>query len=290
MESCYGEGNHIDNIEDIIGKHDTILLYGAEPQYKIRDVSRSMSRILINSNTDASQKINDAINEIENTKKLNKKSVLEKIFVRKNGLLQSYKNIIHHMDKMSVDLQLQQAQIIKENKLLEEMESILNNCYDELGWYITNGEKIKIQVKNDNTVDGYWKERFNKRLQELRTSHTLLLQMQAQIQLLRKNNDQLVEQIVFVISGTIPIWRTQINMLMGLENSAYNNKINDKVVKMIEQSVKSKNKELKKKINNIDADQVEIVNSKLTKVLEELSLIEKKDRDIKNEVNNCLVL
>lgn len=288
MENCYESVKFIENANEIIGKQDAILLYGIEPQHKIRDISRAISRIMLNSNADTGQKIDSIIQEIEKTKMLNKKSIFEKLFDKKKNLIQSYKTIISYMDKVTVDLQLQQARTIKETRLLEEMEKELSVCYSELSTFISEGQKIEIQADNDNSVGEYWKERFKKRLEELGTSHTLLLQMQAQIQLLRKNNDQLVDQISFAISGTIPIWRTQINMLIGIEKSTYNDIVNEKVMQVTEQSVKEKSRDLKKKIKSIDVEQVDKVNSKLTSVLEKLISLETNDTDIKTRLNNCL--
>ena len=122
----------------------------------------------------------------------------------------------------------------------------LNNLYDhnrhyfkELSMYILAGKKrleelrrthleelrIAAQNSSDHQSAMSYKdfadacERFEKKLHDLMLSRTVAMQMASQIRLLQGNDSLLIEKIQSTIVNTIPLWKSQMVIALGLANS-----------------------------------------------------------------------
>ena len=111
------------------------------------------------------------------------------------------------------------------------------------------------------------------------------MQSKAQINLMLENNTQLVDRIVEAVSTTIPIWRNQITLLLGVEKVNQNIEIEQRMVKAAEGYI---SKQKKSKSKELDIDELLMVNKSLKNALDELDRIEKRDGDIRLELNKSL--
>ncbi len=103
--------------------------------------------------------------------------------------------------------------IIAGEKKLEELNNVV---LPELQKKAESGEQADIQKVNDmvNVIN-----RFEKRIYDLKTTRIISLQMAPQIRLIQNNDSELVEKIQSSLINTIPLWKNQIVIALGLANS-----------------------------------------------------------------------
>jgi len=286
--------------ELVVGNHDSLVLFGSDAQQKLREVSKSLSSLLLNDNGDLEYLIHDIIVEIDNFQK----NLIEKprfIFLksensRRDAFIKKYNEILVYIDKIELLLKLQEVQIIKDSKLLEKIHELILDSSEKLEKAIAYGKDILLhredRVLESDSLDD-WYVRLTRRLEDLEISHTVAIQNQAQLKLMLENNAQLIDKIISTISGTIPIWRNQVTMLLGIEKINRNIEIQDKVSKItqayINQGKKKLNKNSSKIIREIDIDKLLAANDKLKKTINDLYVVEKNDSSIRLELNNLLM-
>ena len=78
------------------------------------------------------------------------------------------------------------------------------------------GEQIDVQKVQDmeSTIN-----RFEKKLYDLKTTRIISIQMAPQIRLLQNNDAELVEKIQSSITNTIPLWKNQMVLALGINNA-----------------------------------------------------------------------
>ena len=103
--------------------------------------------------------------------------------------------------------------IIAGEKKLEELNNVV---LPELQKKAESGEQADVQKVNDmvNIIN-----RFEKRIYDLKTTRIISLQMAPQIRLIQNNDSELVEKIQSSLINTIPLWKNQIVIALGLANS-----------------------------------------------------------------------
>ena len=79
-----------------------------------------------------------------------------------------------------------------------------------------SGEQLDVQKVNDmeNLIN-----RFEKKIYDLKTTRIISIQMAPQIRLLQNNEAELVEKIQSSITNTIPLWKNQIVLALGINNA-----------------------------------------------------------------------
>lgn len=295
------DANEVEKIisgELIVGNHESIIVLGSEAQGQLRSFSKAISEILLNDNGDLEYLIHDIVKEIDGFQiKSNSQNKLAALFGSKRKrdlLIKQYNLVLVYIDKMTISLQLQEAQLIKDSAILSHMQKLIEPSIVDIEKSIGKGEEIikKRYVTNiDNQFDD-WYGRLERRLDDLRISHTVLLQCQTQLDLMLENNRKLVDKILSALSSTIPIWRNQITLLLGIEKMNRNIEIQEKVQKITEQYINSNSKRIhkSKKQNEVDIEKLRKANYELEKCLNELADIEKNDSEIRLEMRNKLVL
>ena len=79
-----------------------------------------------------------------------------------------------------------------------------------------SGEQLDAQKVQDmeNTIN-----RFEKKIYDLKTTRIISIQMAPQIRLLQNNDSELVEKIQSSITNTIPLWKNQMVLALGINNA-----------------------------------------------------------------------
>jgi len=103
--------------------------------------------------------------------------------------------------------------IAGERKLKEAREVILPELKKKAE---ETGEQLDIQKVNDmeNMIN-----RFEKKIYDLKTTRIISIQMAPQIRLLQNNEAELVEKIQSSITNTIPLWKNQMVLALGISNA-----------------------------------------------------------------------
>lgn len=293
------EGNEIEVLEKnqlIVGNDDSILLFGCEAQQQLREFSKAISNQLLNSNGDLEYLIHDLLKEIDDFQV----SIEKKVGIfsgsnekKRERLIKKYNDVLVYMDKMELALKLQEAQLIKDSKLFEELSRCIDETLSSLQTAISYGNDVVNQKPKGPISDDIkeWYERLSKRLEDLGISHTVALQTKAQMKLMLGNDAQLIDKIMGAVSGTIPIWRNQITFLLGIEKMNRNLEIQTKVAEITQKYItKEKNIGRKKRVDYTElcVEKLMNTNETLKKAIDDLDSIEKKDGGIRLELSGSL--
>lgn len=293
------EGNEIEVLEKnqlIVGNDDSILLFGCEAQQQLREFSKAISNQLLNSNGDLEYLIHDLLKEIDDFQV----SIEKKVGIfsgsnekKRERLIKKYNDVLVYMDKMELALKLQEAQLIKDSKLFEELSRCIDETLSSLQTAISYGNDVVNQKPKGPISDDIkeWYERLSKRLEDLGISHTVALQTKAQMKLMLGNDAQLIDKIMGAVSGTIPIWRNQITILLGIEKMNRNLEIQTKVAEITQKYItKEKNVGRKKRREStgLCIEKLIQTNKTLKNALDDIDSVEKKDGDIRLELSSSL--
>lgn len=280
----------------IVGNDDSILLFGCEAQQQLREFSKAISNQLLNSNGDLEYLIYDILNEIDDFQF----SIEKKVGIfpvsnekKRERLIKKYNDVLVYMDKMELALKLQEAQLIKDSKLFEELSRCIDETLSSLQTTISYGNDVVNQKPKGPISDDIkeWYERLPKRIEDLGISHTAALQTKAHMKLMLGNNAQLIDKIMGTVSGTIPIWRNQITLLLGIEKMNRNLEIQTKVAEITQKYItKEKNIGRKKRVDSTElcVEKLMNTNETLKKALDDLDSMEKKDGGIRLELSGSL--
>lgn len=156
-----------------------------------------------------------------------------------NKFITNYSSVENNIDKIIGSLEAHQRNLLKDINVLDTMYSNNYEYFKELSLYIIAGEE-KLQSFRNNDIPTQRKiaeetgdqmeaqklndmvsqaERFEKKLHDLKMSRTISIQMAPQIRLIQNNNTVLVEKIQSSIVNSIPLWKNQIVIALGIANS-----------------------------------------------------------------------
>jgi uncharacterized protein YaaN involved in tellurite resistance len=276
----------------IVGNHDSITLFGIRPQNSMRDYSRKVASMLLGESLDTDMAIGDVIAEIQRFEMCSRSpiiSFLRKMQYRKD-IVKEYHKMVAYIDNMVLYFKLQQAQLTKEIKLLEKLASTISSCSIEIEQCIEVGTDIlrsrpphlstnPAQIQMDDDI---WFDRLQRRIEDLKISHTASLQTQAQIKLIRNNNFVMLDKIAGAISNTFPIWQNQMALMLGLELLAKKSKTQDSIVDISNKDRKAflDDKDSGKTIN---LEQIRALNQSLGNVLTEMVQLEQANLTLRND-------
>ena len=278
----------------IVGNHDSITLFGIHPQNSMREHSRKVAEMLLKESADIDMAIGEVIEEIRYFEMHSRNpvtSLLRKLNYSKD-IIKEYHKILAYIENMVLYFKLQQAQLTKEVKLLEKMSASISLCSVELERYIGIGtDTLRNRLEHDgnnptliNTDEDIWYDRLKRRIDDLKISHTVSLQTQAQINLLRNNDFVMLDKIAGVISNTFPIWQNQMALMLGLElletRIEHQGSINGTNGK---HSRSFDSQPLRNHQKTIDLQQILELNQSLGHVLTEMVQLEQNDETLRKE-------
>ncbi|MEG0777936.1 MAG: toxic anion resistance protein [Oscillospiraceae bacterium] len=283
----------------VVGNHDSITLLGTTSQIKLRDYSRSVSKLLLSDNDELDAAIEDVVSAIEKFEVHTQKKQHKEI-------IREYSKILAYIEQVCLFFQLQQAQLLKEIKLLEKLSITVAENIASLGECIKAGKAVlgnrpisnkesishcqQSFVAADTEQDDMWYLRLGRRIDDLCISHTLALQNQAQIKILYNNNLLLLDRISTVISNTFPIWNSQMTMILGVDRLEQRINAQNQVFKNIQEHSQNENLHSSRSRNKqqLDFDGIIALNHKLRDVLKETASLEQQDMTIRKNIQEAL--
>ena len=150
-----------------------------------------------------------------------------------------YSKVETNVDKIVRQLEQHQVTLMKDVAMLDQMYELNLKYYKELTMYILAGKKKLAQVRSEDLPKLKAKaeasgaqedaqayndmvqmcERFEKKLHDLELTRMISIQMGPQTRLLQNNDTLMVEKIQSSIVNTIPLWKSQMVLALGLEHS-----------------------------------------------------------------------
>ena len=150
-----------------------------------------------------------------------------------------YSKVEANVDKISRELEQHQVTLLKDVAMLDQMYELNLRYYKELTMYILAGKKkledvranelpaLKAKAEETNAQEDAQRyndtvqmcERFEKKLHDLELTRMISIQMGPQTRLLQNNDTLMVEKIQSSLVNTIPLWKSQMVLALGLEHS-----------------------------------------------------------------------
>ena len=212
-----------------------------------------------------------------------------------------------YVEKIQSMLEAHQVQLLKDIAMLDKMYELNMAYFKELSMYILAGKKKLADVRANELQQAMDKakvsglpedaqaardladqcERFEKKLYDLELTRNISLQMGPQIRLLQNNNTMMAEKIQSTIVNTIPLWKNQMVLALGLAHSqqamqaerAVTNMTNDLLKKNAE-ALKLGTIETAKESQRgvVDIETLQQTNKSLIETLDELNKIQTEGR------------
>lgn len=227
-----------------IGNSQLVLEYGAGVQKKMSDFSDStLSVIRTKDLGEVGDMISNLVVELKGFDASDEDKGILGFFKRgskKTQLMRAnYDKAENNVNSIVKSLENQQVTLMKDISTLDQMYDLNKNYYKEVSMYILAGKKKLADIKNkelpalsekarlsglqedaqnlndlNNQID-----RFEKKLHDLDLSRMISIQTAPQIRMVQNNNILMVEKIQSTIVNTIPLWKNQMVLALGVGHS-----------------------------------------------------------------------
>lgn len=154
-------------------------------------------------------------------------------------IIAKYNKIEKNVDIIENSLEKNKVTLLKDIALFDTMYDKNLEYFKEISLYIIAGERKLEELKNKTLPAAKAKfeethehldaqkiqdlenqiNRFEKKIYDLKTTRIISIQMAPQIRLLQNNDAELVEKIQSSITNTIPLWKNQMVLALGINNS-----------------------------------------------------------------------
>lgn len=238
------ERQQVDTIKDAIDlvNSNAIVQYGSAAQKNIATFSDSvLSTVKSTDPAAAGDLLNDLVKSFEDENDedqgfLASLPVVGSLFKKKEALTQSYTTLAAQIDKIQAGLDSQKMTLMKDIAMFDGLYDKNLEYFKQLQLYIQAGEE-KIQELNLTTIPKLEAQaqvsdnpmavqvvqdfknsvsRFEKKVHDLKISKTIAIQTAPQIRIIQNNDKILVDRIQSAIYNTIPLWKNQMVLALGL--------------------------------------------------------------------------
>ena len=212
-----------------------ILQYGAASQKKLSDFSDSaLSRVRTKDMGETGELITQLIGELKGFLGFFKKKSNEL-----EALKVKYDKADVNVERIKAQLEDHQVTLMKDIAMLDKMYQLNLVYFKELSMYILAGRKKLQQVRENDLAAAEAKakasglpedaqaardladqcDRFEKKLYDLELTRNISIQMGPQIRLIQSNDTMMAEKIQTTIVNTIPLWKNQMVLALGMAHS-----------------------------------------------------------------------
>lgn len=236
-------------VDDFAAKIDItntnqILQYGAGTQKKMADFSdAALENVRTQDLGEVGDLITQVVGELRDFDAAEEEKGFLGFFKKQGSKIENMKNRYAkaevNVQKITTSLQDHQMRLMKDSAVLEKMYAQNLNYYKELTMYILAGKQKLQEVRAGKLKDleakaaasGLPEEaqeakdldskcnRFEKKLHDLELTRTISLQTAPQIRLVQNNDTLMVEKIQTTIVNTIPLWKSQMVLALGIAHS-----------------------------------------------------------------------
>ena len=221
-----------------------ILQYGAGTQKKMADFSdAALENVRTQDLGEVGELITQVVGELRDFDATEEEKGFLGFFKKQGNKIENMKNryakVEVNVQKITTSLQDHQMRLMKDSAVLEKMYAQNLNYYKELTMYILAGKQKLQEVREGKLRDleakaaasGFPEDaqeakdldskcnRFEKKLHDLELTRTISLQTAPQIRLVQNNDTLMVEKIQTTIVNTIPLWKIQMVLALGIAHS-----------------------------------------------------------------------
>lgn len=295
-----------------------IIEYGSDIQKKLSELSGTM---LTNLNSQDIDDIGEVLNttvgylrEIEEEK--GKFTLFKK--AKEMSVREKYREAEKNIDMVSGTLQQHQIQLMKDCAMLDQMYNMNTVYFRDLNVKIAAGKRklddckhielpalekkaIETGLAQDSQAVTDMKnqmDRLEKKIYELELTRTISLQSAPQIRLIQSNQATMAEKIQSTLLNTIPLWKNQVVLALGMEHTRQavkaEKEINDMTNKLLlknAETLKIASVETMQAANRgfVDVETLDATNKLLIESLDEVARIQAEGRDSRSAAELELV-
>ena len=228
-----------------ITNSDHVLLFGADAQKNIADFSNAALEAVKTQDTgEVGEMLVNLVSELKGFQQDSEEPKgLRKLFSKAEDritrMTARYNKASVNVENIASSLENYQAQLMKDISMFDHLYDQNTDYFRQLTLYIIAGDKKLKQVRETELKELREKaaasgdamdaqkandlaamcDRFEKKLHDLKLTRTVSMQMAPQIRLLQNNDNLLVERIQSTLSNTLPLWKSQMVLALGLHNS-----------------------------------------------------------------------
>ena len=222
-----------------------VMLYGAEAQKKVSTFADSILAEVKNTDAgDVGDSLVKLIGELKTFEtSAEKPKGIRALFTSAQKHIAQvqarFEDVSGNVSSIAGTLETHQVQLLKDVSMFNHLYEMNLSYFKELTMYIIAGEKklaevratdipaLKAQAqKSGDTLDAQKAsdleqaaDRFEKKLHDLKLTRQISLQMAPQIRLLQNNNALLIERIQSTLVNTLPLWKNQMVLAIGMQHS-----------------------------------------------------------------------
>lgn len=289
-----------------------ILQYGAGTQKKMADFSETaLENVKTKDMGEIGELLSGVVHELKDFDEEEEKGFLgffkkgaNKITAMKTKYAKAETNI----NQICKVLENHQVQLLKDVAILDKMYELNLTYFKELTMYIMAGKKKLEEVRNTTLASLLQKAqqsglaedaqaardlesmctRFEKKIHDLELTRQISLQTAPQIRLVQSNDTMMVEKIQSTVVNTIPLWKSQMVLALGVEHSAQAAEAQREVTDMTNTLLKKNADKLKMATLDtaresergiVDMETLKATNESLISTLDEVMHIQQEGRE-----------
>lgn len=305
-----------------VSNSNVILQYGAAAQKKIAGFSENaLQNVRTKDLGEIGEMMTNLIGELRNMDDTEEKGGIFGFFKKTSNKLSTmrtkYDKASVNVDKICTVLEDHQIQLMKDVALLDEMYKLNLTYFKELSMYILAGKRKLEEVRTQQLPPLMEKaqktglpedaqaandmaamcNRFEKKLHDLELTRMVSIQMAPQIRLIQNNDTVMTEKIQSTLVNTIPLWKSQMVLSLGLVHSQQAMQAQREVTNMTNELLK-KNAEMLKtgtietakesERGVVDIETLKQTNETLISTLDEVMRIQDEGRQKRREAESEL--
>lgn len=222
-----------------------VMQYGSGAQKKIANFSdTALENVKTKDLGEIGDELSDLIVELRGFDAEEEEKGFLGFFKKQGNKLQAmkakYDKTSVNVDRICEALENHQIQLLRDIAMLDKLYDMNLNYHKELSMYILAGKKRLQQVRDTDLKQAVEKaqrtglaedaqaandlasqcDSFEKKLHDLELTRMVSVQMSPQIRLLQNNDKLMAEKIQSTLVNTIPLWKSQMVLALGVEHSA----------------------------------------------------------------------
>ena len=286
-----------------------VLQYGAAAQKSVASFSESALANVRNKDMgEIGEDLSRLVVELKGFGAPEEKKGLAGLFKKTGNRIETmkaqYNKVEANVDKIAQNLENHQITLLKDVAMFDQMYELNLKYYKELTMYILAGKKRLADVRAGELEELRKKaeqsglaedaqayndlvsmcDRFEKKLHDLELTRMVSIQMGPQTRLLQNNDTQMIEKIQSSLVNTIPLWKSQMVLALGLEHSRQATAAQNAVTEMTNELLKKNADTLKMgtiatakeaERSVVDIETLQHTNEQLISTLDEVARIQK---------------
>lgn len=300
-----------------LNNSNLVLQYGAGAQKKIADFSETaLNSVRTKDLGEIGDMLSSVVTELKSFDSDEEEKGLKKLFKKPanklNEMKVKYAKAETNVNTICQILEGHQVQLLKDVAMLDKMYELNKTYYKELSMYVLAGKKKLTKVREvdlplliqQSTESGLADQaqaandlaalcnRFEKKIHDLELTRMISIQMAPQIRLVQSNDTLMAEKIQSTIVNTIPLWKSQMVLALGVSHAGQAAKAQREVTDMTNELLKRNAETLKmatietakeSERGIIDIETLKFTNESLITTLDEVMRIQTEGRQKRRE-------